>query len=295
MTRWQHLDGTRAPDLFLPIGTVSARDSKLQAVGDMPAVPFQDQDCDQRPTVCTKSDNFYTTMDTEVAAQLKITYIGTGSASVDRKMKVFMREFRKYADCELSNGKGTVRYGAVLRATVLIDEDDVKSEVNFPMVAASATLKHHTAQVHISAAGFDPVEQIGIDDAGQKAMAATKGGLNVSTFADFADLLEKAIGLAIKAKVALPLTRIGFEPRQSPELIESVARAFAVSCAAEGRGADDAIAAFPKRDASIEQAIRDVYDKLEAQDPDPSMVRMKAQNLIEGIQVPIKYWYQFWK
>ena len=296
MSKWKYLDeATKAPDLFLPIGTVSAADTKLQLARGMAAAPFQNLDCDHPPTECKQSDNFYQTMDSETAAQLKITYIGTGSADVDHKMKVFMREFRRYSDCELANGKGTVRYGAVWRATVLIDEADTKGDVNFPMVAASATLKNHSVQVHISSAGFDKDDQVGIDDAGQKAMAITKGGLNVTNFSQFADLLDAAIGLAVKAKVAAPLSRIGFQPRQAPELGESVAKAFAIACAAESRGVDDALSGFPLRNDSIERAIRDAYAKLEENDKDPRVVRIKARSLIEGVQIPVKQWFQFWK
>jgi hypothetical protein len=296
MSKWKYLDEvTKAPDLFLPIVTLSVADTKLQSAAGTAAAPFQDLDCDHPPTECKQSDNFYQTMDSETAAQLKVTYIGTGSADVDHKMKVFIREFRRYSDCELANGQGTVRYGAVWRATVLIDEADAKGDVSFPMVAASATLRNHSVQVHISSAGFDKVDQVGVDDAGQKAMAVTKGGLNVTNFSQFADLLDTAIGLAIKAKVATPLSRIGFEPRRAPELGESVAKAFAIACAAEGRTVDDALKGFPLRNDSIEKAVRDAYAKLEENDKDPRVVRIKAQSLIEGVQIPIKQWYQFWK
>jgi hypothetical protein len=296
MSQWKYLDAaTQAPDLFLPIGAVSVAETKLQSAFGPAVAPFQDLECEHPPTECKESDNFYRSMDSETAAQLKVTYIGTGNADVDHKMKVFIREFRRYSDCELANGQGTVRYGAVWRASVLIDEADAKADVSFPMVAASATLRNHSVQVHISSAGFDKDDQVGIDDAGQKAMAATKGGLNVTNFSQFADLLDGAIGLAIKANVATPLSRIGFEPRYAPELGESVARAFAIACAAEGRSEDNALKGFPLRNKSIEKAVRDVYAKLQENDKDPRIVRIKAQSLIEGVQIPIRQWYQFWK
>ena len=295
MTNSENAKGTLASDLFLPLGAEPAGAAKLLAPGAPTAIAFEGLDCDPRPTTITESREFYRLIDTQVAAQLKITYLGNASASVERKMKVFMREYCKYSDCELPNGRGTVRYGAAWRATVLIDEEDAKADVNFPMVAASATLRNHSVQVYISTVGFDPVDRQGIDEVGHKAMEATKGGLNVSTFSQFAGLMEGAIGMAIKAKVASPLTRIGFEPRQLPELNQSIAEAFAIACAAEGRSADDAVAAFAVRNAGTELAIREVFKRLTAQDSDPRVVRLKAQRLIEGVQIPIRRWYQVWK
>jgi hypothetical protein len=74
-----------------------------------------------------------------------------------------------------------------------------------------------------------------------------------------------------------------------------VAKAFAVACAAEGHSPDDAIAAFPLKGDSIEQAIRQAFEQLQSQDSNPRVVQLKASALVEGVQIPIKQWYQFWK
>src|SRR5689334_923486 len=103
------IDAIEPADLFLPV--IGPR--RLGATA-APSGP----ECLTIPTTTSKVTNTAYTMDTEQAGKLGVSYLGTGEASVDHKMKVFIREYKKYSECESKDGTATLQYGAVWRATV---------------------------------------------------------------------------------------------------------------------------------------------------------------------------------
>lgn len=264
-----------AADLFLPLQ--SSR--RLGA-----AAPVTSTQCTAVPTDTPKVANTSYTLDTEQAGKLGINYIGTGDVALDHKMKVFIREYVKYNTCEATDGKATLQYGAVWRATVLIDETDASGKVNFAIVAASATLKNIAVQVQISHQGF--VNQQAIDEGAQAAMAETAQGLNVASFVKFSDAVEKAIGETIKSPVTTPLQLIGTKPHSIDPLFDSVVRTFALSYIARGNGCLDPIRDFPVRGANVEKIIRDTYDILSPTPCDASnaSTRLAANQLLNGLK-----------
>jgi hypothetical protein len=274
------IDAVGPADLFLPV-KVSRR---LGA--ERSAIP----QCATVPTDTPKVANTSYTLDTEQAGKLGISYIGTGDVSADHKMKVFVREYVKYNTCESTDGKATLQFGAVWRATVLIDEANASGKVNFAVVAASATLKNVAVQVSITHQGF--VNQEAIDEAAQTAMEDTAQGLNVASFVKFSENVEKAIRAVTKSPVSTPLQLIGTKPHNIDTLLESVVRAFALSYIAAGKGCLDPIADFPVKDEKIEKLIRDVYDMLSTTPCDASneITRLSAKQLLNGIKVSKGWW-----
>ncbi len=274
------IDSVGPVDLFLPI-----RGSRRLGAGR--SAPPQ---CAVIPTDTPKITNTAYTLDTEQAGKLGISYIGTGDGAVDHKMKIFVREYVKYNTCESTDGKATLQYGAVWRATVLIDETNASGKVNFAIVAASATLKNNAVQVSISHQGF--VNQKQIDEAGQAAMEDTAQGLNVASFVKFSQDVEKAIHAVIDSPVATPLQLIGIKPHNVDNLLDSVVRTFALSYIASGKGCLDPIADFPVKSDKVETIIRDTYDMLSPTPCDATnqMTRLSAKQLLNGLKVSKGWW-----
>jgi hypothetical protein len=272
------MDAIGPVELFVPV--VSRR------LGARAAKPL----CATLPTDTPKISNSSYTLDTEQAGKLGISYIGTGDVAVDHKMKVFVREYIKYNTCESTDGKSTLQYGAVWRASVLIDQTDASGKVNFAMVAASATLKNVSVQVSISHQGF--VNQVQIDTAGQAAMEATAQGLNVASFVKFSEQIEKAIRAVIQSPVATPLQLIGTKSHNSEILLESVVRTFALSYIARGKGCLDPIADFPVQGEKFEQIIRETYDQLSSAPCDASnqVTQLTAKQLLNGLKISKGWW-----
>jgi hypothetical protein len=272
------IDSVGAPDLFVPVNSAS-RLRRLDSVAEV--IP----QCAIVPTDTTKVANTSYTLDTEQAGKLGITYIGTGDLSLDHKMKVFVREYVKYNTCESMDGKATLQYGAVWRATVLIDETTTSAKVNFAIVAASATLKNIAVQVSITHQGF--VNQEAIDEAGQAAMEDTAQGLNVASFLKFSQDVEKAIRAVISSSVTIPLQLIGIKPHNIDVLFESVVRTFALSYIARGKGCLDPIADFPVKGEKIDKIIRETYDLLSSKpcDAGSAVTRLSANQLLNGIKI----------
>jgi hypothetical protein len=223
---------------------------------------------------------------------LGINYLGTGNLDVDKKMKVFVRQYAKYGECESTDGKATLRYGASWCATVVIDEADASGKVNFAIVAASATLKSLSVQVSITHSGFAPDDRLAIDQASQAAMEATAAGLNVSSFVKFSEQVEKAVQAAMKAKVVAPLHYLGYELHKSDELLDSVARTFALSYIARGVGCLESIADFPVKNPRTEKVIRDTYVSLSSTpcSAEDKTTQLAAQRLLGGIKVGLPFW-----
>lgn len=232
------------------------------------------------------------TLETDQALQLGISYVGTGNLDVDKKMKVFVREYAKYDTCESTDGKATLRYGAVWRARVLIDQTDASGKINFAMVAASATLKNLSVQVSITHEGFAAEDQQAIDLASAAAMDATANGLNVSSFVKFSEQVENAVKAAMKAKVMAPLHYLGYQLHESDQLLESVARTFALSYIARGAGCLQPIADFPVKNPNIEKVIRETYDALSNKpcDAGDKVAQLTAQRLLGGIKLRLPFW-----
>lgn len=287
------LDGDYAPNLFVPVGPATGTgDRRRQAKTAAPGAAAIKFRCASPPTDTPKVSNTSYTLETDQAVQLGISYVGTGNLDVDRKMKVFVREYAKYDTCESTDGKATVKYGAVWRATVLIDQTDATGKVNFAVVAASATLKNLSVQVSIEHDGFAEEERPAIDEAGAKAMDATANGLNVSSFVKFSEQVEKAVRAAMKAKVKTPLQPIAFQLHDADQLQESVARTFALAYIARGRGCLDPIADFPVKSPRIEAVIRETYDALSSTpcEAGDKIVQLQAERLLAGIKVKLPFW-----
>lgn len=294
MTNYNLLDGEPSSDLFIPIVQTESPRPRMGKAADslLRTLPAADTKCAEIPVDTPKSRNTSYTLETDQAAQLGINYLGTVSADIDRKMKVFVREFMKYNTCESTDGKATLVYGAVWRATVLIDQTDAAGKVNFAVVAASATLKSIAVQVQINQEGFVASDRAAIEQASADAMAATTGGLNVTTFVKFSEQVEKAIGAAMKANATTPLQLIAIKLRDTNQFLESVARTVALAHIARGHSCLEAIAALPVKNNDTEKAIRDTYDALSSKPCDASdkMVQLAAQRLIEGVKVPLSFW-----
>ncbi|MGA2851171.1 MAG: hypothetical protein ABSE46_19375 [Terracidiphilus sp.] len=271
------IDATGPTELFLPV---------RQRLGARATAP----QCTAVPTDTPKVSNSSYTLDTEQAGKLGISYLGTGDASIDHKMKVFVREYAKYNTCEATDGKSTLQYGAVWRATVLIDETDATGKVNFAVVAASATLKNVSVQVTVSHQGF--ANQVPIDVAGQAAMQATAQGLNVASFVKFSEEVEKAISAVIQSPVATPLQLIGTRSNEAEILLDSVVRTFALSYIAAGKGCLEPIADFPVKSKRVERIIRETYDQLSPTPCDASnqVTRLNAKQLLNGLKVSTSWW-----
>ncbi len=288
------LDGTPASELFIPVVRTAAPRPRMGKTTDsLPSnLVAPGTRCAEIPVDTPKSSNTSYTLDTDQASQLGINYVGTASADLDRKMKVFVREFMKYNTCESTDGKASMVYGAVWRATVLIDQTDAAGKVNFAVVAASATLKSVAVQVQITQEGFAATDRQAIEEASAAAMAATTGGLNVTTFVKFSEQVEKAITAAIKANVTSPLQLIAIKPHDTNQLLESVAKIVALAYIARGRGCLEAIGALRVKNDATERAIRATYDALSSKPCDASdkMVQLAAQRLIEGVKIPLSFW-----
>jgi hypothetical protein len=276
------IDSVEFADLFLP-ARAPGRKSHLGSAGVTPQ-------CAAVPTSTPKTANTSYSLDTEQAGKVGINYIGTGDLEVDKKMKVFIREYAKYDTCESTDGEATLQYGAFWRATVLIDESDATGKLNFAIVAASATLKNVTVQVSVNHQGF--ADQKAIDEAGQGAMEDTAQGLNVASFVKFSQDVEKAIRAVIQSSVTTPLQLIGIKPHDSEILLESVVRTFALSYIARGKKCLDPISDCPVKGDKIEKIIRGTYDSLSSRPCDASdvMTQLAAQRLLNGIKVS-KGWF----
>ena len=222
---------------------------------------FSAVQCSAMPTEAqaTATLSTYYVLDTDVAGSLGIHWIGTVSGTGEAKDVVLVREFRRYASCEATDGSGTVEYGQVLRATVLVTANDLSAEVNFAIVAASATLKKRSSQVLIENSGFiDP--QVNV--AAQEAMSAVaESGLTVVTFSKFTEKLEVAFSAAQKSPLASPLQKVAFVPQtDQTSVLKSVATAFGLQCLSEKQSCAEAMAHFPVRGQESDAAIRDIYN-----------------------------------
>jgi hypothetical protein len=288
------LDGDYEPNLFVPVGSPAEEKGghRRKAAALTPGAGAAKYQCSSPPTDPSKVSNTSYTLETDQAVQLGINYVGTGNLEVDRKMKVFVREYAKYDTCESADGKATSRYGAVWRATVLIDQTDASGKINFAMVAASATLKNVSVEVSITHEGFAAADREAIDLASAAAMDATAQGLNVSSFVKFSEQVEKAVRAAMKAKTATPLRYLGYQLHDSDQLLESVARTFALAYIARGAGCLEPIADFPVKSPKIEAAIRETYSALSSKPCDASdkTTQLAAQQLLGGIKVKLPFW-----
>jgi len=284
-------DGEPASDIFIPVGpapeAAHAPRRGLRAVSRADEVK-----CAAIPTETPKYFNHYYMLETEQADEIGISYAGTAKADIQKRMKLFVREYSRYDTCPSTDGKAELQYGAVWRATVLIDQSDIAGNMSFAVVAASATLKNLSVQVSITHEGFDEADRVGIDQASQAAMEATKDGLNVTSFVKFNEAVENAIGVVTKAKVRTPLRLIGVRRQGTAQLLDSVARTVALAHIAKGHELARAVAAFPAGSEHIRNVIEETYQTIAGDlSPADKMVRLAAQRLIEGVKVPLG-WFE---
>jgi hypothetical protein len=274
---------------YVPVGFAPKDAKKLGGAAAAAAAP---PPCAAPPTDPGKVSNTSYSLETDRAGQLGINYVGTGNLEIDKKMKVFIREYAKYDTCHSANGEGVLRYGAVWRATVLIDQTDATGKINFAMVAASATLKNLTVEVSITHEGFAAADRVAVDEASTAAMEATANGLNVASFVKFSEQVEKAVRAAMQAQVAQPLRYLGYEPVAPDDLSEAVARTFALSYIARGEPCTKAIAEIPTKGARTEAVIKETYKALTKTECDASnkIAQVAAEQLLGGIKVKLPWW-----
>jgi hypothetical protein len=288
------LDGEPLSSVFIPIGmpVADTDDRRRSSSVDGKRSVATRFECASPPTDTPKVSNTSYTLETDQAVELGVNYVGTGNLNIDKKMKVFVREYAKYGTCESTNGKATLKFGAVWRATVLIDQVDASGAVTFAMVAASATLKNLSVQVSITHEGFAAQDRKAIDDASSKAMNATAQGLNVSSFVKFSEQVEIAVKAAMGAKVTAPLYLLGYQPHESDQLLESVVRTFALSYISRGAGCMDPIADFPIKNSNVEKVIKETYSAISSTPCDASdkATQLTAQRLLAGIKVRLPFW-----
>jgi hypothetical protein len=224
-------------------------------------------------------------MTQDVAASLKITWIASGSANVDKNSQVFVRDFARFARCKATDGSGNVLYGSRLRATVLVDQTDVSGGANFAVAAASATVKNRSVQVEVDGGAF--TDQAIATNASD-AQNLTASGLNVDHYSDFNNKMGAAYSAAVRSGVAM-MEPIGFEPDlDTTDFVKGLSTTFAIDRMAQGFGCDDTVKQFnrifpDKAGQFTESAIRTTYQVIaKGCDASGPIVRATAEAIIGG-------------
>lgn len=215
--------------------------------------------CSEIPKEMTSVTNRSYILEQQQAIDLNITFSGSTSVAVKRSQKIFVREISRFALCDAKDDSAVLHYGAVWRATVSIDDEDASANINFAVVAASATLRNSSVRVEIENRGFS---DSGVNAAGQAAMKTVEGGLNVQSFSKFSDAIETTIGSVLASPVEKPLL-IGVSPKHGSNLVIAVATVFALSCYSDHKSLDDAIRELPADTPSETEAIKRTYAELD--------------------------------
>jgi hypothetical protein len=270
---------SNASAIGIPLGRVERADASYAKLANLQCatVPNESQ--------ATSTILSYYVLDTDFAAKVGIQFVGTATGTAELRDVVLVRERRKYASCETTDGSGTLQYGHALRATVLVTARDLSVDVNFAIVAASATLKNRSAQVLIQNTGFaDPA----VDRLSQEAMSTVAAtGLNVVTFSKFSEKLEAAYSAAVGSVLSAPLEKLAFVPKtDSATTSRSLATAFGLQCLSEGRTCAEAMAQFPARGQDSDNAIRDIYGLVTNSCGTVNPIqRLQAQTILGSIRV----------
>jgi hypothetical protein len=232
--------------------------------------------------------NTYYLLDTDLAGELGIHWIGVVNTTAEAKDIILVRAFRKYAACDATDGSGVVHYGRAVRAAVLVAERDVSVDVNFAVVAASATLRTRSAQVTIENTGFaDPQVNVLAQDALPTVAAS---GLNVGTFSKFSEKLEAAVSAAQTSTLSPPLRKLAFVPKTDDvATLRSLATTFGLQCLSEGLRCAEAKIRFPFKGAESDAAINDTYILLtNSCDTVTQIQRLEAQSMLGSIRAQPK-------
>jgi hypothetical protein len=246
------------------------------------------KECSAVPEKVTKTFNGSYDLETSAAAKLSVNWLASGSADVDRQMRVFVREYSRFATCDSSDGTTQLVYGAYWRATVLVDQLDLEGKLSFAVAAASATLKNRNVQVLIEHQGFADTSDI--DVASQAAMKETQDGLTVLSYAKFTEALGKAADAVVKSPVVTPLPLIGSNTKNLVDLRRQLAQVFALTYISQGRGCLDAIQALRDTSQSAAEGIRETYRLLTGTDCNASdpIAQLKARQVLNGVRIEQK-------
>jgi hypothetical protein len=221
--------------------------------------PTLDPVCVTLPTTTPFQTDGYELMTIDQAGALNVSYGGKGDASAERNRKVMVRELSKYNECDSTDGKFVVQYGAAVRLGVLSDDIQGKFDLNFVIVAANATLNSYHFEVKSQIVNFQNGDTLG--GLATDAINLTNGGLSTENYATFAQKVN-ALASAVSAAGALPsspLIRIGFRPKFNQDLRQALSMSFALPYIATGQGCLSAIHALNGEGTDIEKSIRVAY------------------------------------
>lgn len=252
---------TKEPGLlpYVSVPPATVKGGKFMALD---LAPNLDPVCATVPTTTPFHTDGYELMTIDQAAALNVNYGGKGDASIERNRKVVVRELSKYDECDSTDGKYVVQYGASVRMGVLSDDIQGKFDINFVIVAANATLNSYHFEVKSQVVNFANGDAL--QTAATEAVNTASGGLSTENYAIFAQKLN-TLATAVSATgstPSTPLIRIGFRPKFNESLRRALSMSFALPFIASGKGCGDAVSALNAKGTEIEASIRIAYTLL---------------------------------
>lgn len=171
---------------------------------------------------------------------------GVGKADIETtgSQLVAIFDFSRTKSCLAPDGKTGVIYGQTIRTVTSFESSDVKANVTFPLVAATATVAGKTSSVNVKNIGFNEPTMAA------KAAELSLMELSVENFDKFRKLYSDLTALATSANTQRRVEKLGIVPAANEdELVETLPAAFAIQQIKDGRSCEEAKLRF--RDASV--------------------------------------------
>lgn len=194
-------------------------------------------ECTTPPTITDIGGDFELNryvMTRSAAGKLGIV-AGIGSTNTEgsgeQLLAVF--DFSRSKECLATDGKTRVVYGQAVRTVMTFTSAENKTDITFPLIAASATVAGKSSSVSVKNIGFnDPAMA-------SKAAAMSAISLSVESYSEFSKLHKELIDIATAAATQKQVQRLGIVPNvDDDELKETLPTAFALQAIKDGKSCD---------------------------------------------------------
>ena len=197
-------------------------------------------------------------MSAQEAASLNLQFggVGVGGTFTGQSQAIVYRQGKTFT-CPSTDGKYNIVYGSEWDSAVAVSQDSLSGKGSFATIAANVQINGSTASYDYIAKGYTNTSAW--EAANAKVLLDVGSGLTVTsygTFAtDFATVSTSSSGL----NPISPPQPIGYAPVGTADLLQSLAKGYALMFIAKGEGCQSAESAFPVKEAWVDSTMRSVY------------------------------------
>lgn len=212
--------------------------------------------------------------------------VGSSSSEGNGEQLLAVFDFSRFKECLATDNKTRVVYGQAVRTVMTFTSADNKTDVTFPLIAASATVAGKSSSVSVKNIGFNDSEMA------SKAAAMSAIPLSVESYNEFTKLHKELIALATAATTQKQVQRLGIVSNtDDDELKQTLPTAFALQAIKNGKSCDWAKQKLNmSADADAIEAVRSTYINLmnECSGANPSTdAKSKSTEYLRGMTVKL--------